>query len=141
MLGLVRLNLIAIKYYVRGLISLQVGNYDLPYNTLNFTTNVPVDETVRYSLRILLSDASLNSVSIQNIIAQVGTAVLEWNKLTQYSGNSTYKALAEKAMRKVATNVSRECGECRSLTWCSLDFFFCLLARTPTWSRSAEYRR
>ena len=94
------------------MITLQVGNNSLPFDTLNFTSDVPVDEIVRCSLRILPLDPFLNSVPMQNIIAQVGTAVLEFNKLSQYSGNSTYRTLAEKAMRQVATNVSPEYGEC-----------------------------
>lgn len=61
-----------------------VGNNSLPYNTLDFSTDVP-------------------SPGVNNV-AQAGTLVLEFSRLSLYSGNSTYKALAEKAMRTLATS-------------------------------------
>jgi mannosyl-oligosaccharide alpha-1,2-mannosidase len=39
-------------------------------------------------------------------VAVPGTLVLEWAKLTEYTGNKTFLELAEKAMRRVGTNVS-----------------------------------
>ncbi|CAE6482957.1 unnamed protein product [Rhizoctonia solani] len=63
-----------------------VGLNDFPYNNLDFTTDKPVKET--------------------SGIAVAGTLVLEWSKLADYTGNKTYRQLAEKAMRRIGTNNS-----------------------------------
>ncbi|KAB5593643.1 Mannosyl-oligosaccharide alpha-1,2-mannosidase [Ceratobasidium theobromae] len=63
-----------------------VGLNDFPYNNIDFATNQPVVET--------------------SGIAVAGTLVLEWSKLTDYTGNKTYRELAEKSMRRVGTNNS-----------------------------------
>ncbi|KAJ6468780.1 seven-hairpin glycosidase [Mycena sanguinolenta] len=58
----------------------------IPYNTMDFTTNSPVIQTTN--------------------IAQIGTLTLEWSALSKYTGNATYKELAEKgtiAVAKLAT--------------------------------------
>jgi hypothetical protein len=39
-------------------------------------------------------------------VAVAGTLILEWAKLAEYTGNKTFLELAEKAMRRVGTNVS-----------------------------------
>lgn len=70
---------------------------------MNFATNVPSVDVV--SDLLMMSSAIL--MSWQNNVAQAGTLVLEFNRLSLYSGNATYKALAEKAMRTVATAVSQ----------------------------------
>lgn len=58
-----------------------VDNNDIPYNALNFTTDRPVvDETG---------------------LAVAGTLVLEWSKLSDYTGNNTYRTFAEKSMRRL----------------------------------------
>lgn len=58
-----------------------VGGNEVPYNDLNFTTSQPV---------------------IQNTtIAVAGTLVLEWSRLSEHTGNATYRAFAEKAMRRI----------------------------------------
>ncbi|KAF8609807.1 glycoside hydrolase family 47 protein [Ceratobasidium sp. AG-I] len=63
-----------------------VGNNDLPYNELNFTTNQPI---------------------IQNTsIAVAGTLVLEWYRLSEYTGNTTYRTFVEKAMRRIGLSDS-----------------------------------
>ncbi|CCO27119.1 mannosyl-oligosaccharide alpha-1,2-mannosidase [Rhizoctonia solani AG-1 IB] len=63
-----------------------VGLNDIPYNNLDFSTDTPVLE--------------------QSGIAVAGTLVLEWSKLTEYTGNSTYRDLTERAMRRIGTNDS-----------------------------------
>lgn len=58
-----------------------VDSNDIPYNALNFTTDRPVvDETG---------------------LAVAGTLVLEWSKLSDYTGDSTYRAFAEKSMQRL----------------------------------------
>ncbi|KAJ6480917.1 glycoside hydrolase family 47 protein [Mycena sanguinolenta] len=54
----------------------------MPYNSLDFTTNSPVIQT--------------------NNIAQVGTLTLEWSALSKYTGNVTYRELAEKGTIAIA---------------------------------------
>ncbi|CAE6482965.1 unnamed protein product [Rhizoctonia solani] len=56
------------------------GTNDFPYNNLDFITDVPVIE--------------------ESGIAVAGTLILEWAKLTEYTGNKTYLELAEKSMRR-----------------------------------------
>jgi hypothetical protein len=38
-------------------------------------------------------------------LAVAGTLILEWAKLTEYTGNKTYLELAEKSMRRIGMNV------------------------------------
>ncbi|CAE6457287.1 unnamed protein product [Rhizoctonia solani] len=58
-----------------------VDDNDIPYNELNFTTNRPIiDETG---------------------LAVAGTLVLEWSRLSEYTGNNKYRDLAEKSMRRI----------------------------------------
>lgn len=59
-----------------------VGKNSIPYGHIDFSTNTP-------------STATSN-------IAEAGTLTLEWAKLTQYTGNTTYKALAENAALHIA---------------------------------------
>ncbi|CAE6517766.1 unnamed protein product [Rhizoctonia solani] len=61
-----------------------IGLNDFPYNILDFTTNTPDIES--------------------SGIAVAGTLVLEWGKLADYTGNITYRHLAEKSMRRIGTN-------------------------------------
>ncbi|KAG8713685.1 maturation of Asn-linked oligosaccharides protein [Ceratobasidium sp. 395] len=63
-----------------------VGANDFPYNNQNFGTNKPVVE--------------------QSGIAVAGTLVLEWAKLSDYTGNQTYRQLVEKSMRRIGTNAA-----------------------------------
>ncbi|CAE6430566.1 unnamed protein product [Rhizoctonia solani] len=63
-----------------------VGLNDLPYNNLDFSNDMPVIEN--------------------SGIAVAGTLVLEWSKLTEYTGNKKYRDLTEKAMRRIGTNDS-----------------------------------
>ncbi|KAH7339610.1 seven-hairpin glycosidase [Rhizoctonia solani] len=63
-----------------------VGTNDFPYNNLDFTTDIPKIES--------------------SGIAVAGTLVLEWAKLSDYTGNATYRLLAEKSMRRIGTNDS-----------------------------------
>ncbi|CAE6357474.1 unnamed protein product [Rhizoctonia solani] len=62
------------------------GSNDFPYNNLNFTTDIPVIE--------------------ESGIAVAGTLILEWAKLTEYTGNKTYLELAEKSMGRIGMNDS-----------------------------------
>ncbi|CAE6424909.1 unnamed protein product [Rhizoctonia solani] len=58
-----------------------VGDNDIPYNELNFTTNQPtIDETG---------------------LAVAGTLVLEWSKLSDYTRDIKYRISAEKSMRRI----------------------------------------
>ena len=41
--------------------------------------------------------------------AVAGTLVLEWAKLSDYTGNQTYRQLAEKSMRRIGTNACVLC--------------------------------
>ncbi|KAG9126786.1 maturation of Asn-linked oligosaccharides protein [Ceratobasidium sp. 392] len=61
-----------------------VGANDFPYNNQNFGTNKPVIE--------------------QSGIAVAGTLVLEWAKLSDYTGNQTYRQLTEKSMFRIGNN-------------------------------------
>jgi len=60
-----------------------VGNNDIPYGLLNFSTNTPVVQTSN--------------------IAEAGTLVMEWGTLSKHTGNDTYRQLAEKSSRHIAT--------------------------------------
>jgi len=59
------------------------SNPDIPYGYLDFATNKVVDRTAN--------------------IAEAGTLVLEWETLTKYTGNSTYRTLTERALKHIAT--------------------------------------
>ncbi|KAF8194774.1 glycoside hydrolase family 47 protein [Mycena galopus ATCC 62051] len=59
-----------------------VGDNAMPFNSMDFTTNQPEIGTTN--------------------IAQVGTITLEWNALSRYTGNDTYRQLAEKGTIAVA---------------------------------------
>ncbi|KIJ99934.1 glycoside hydrolase family 47 protein [Laccaria amethystina LaAM-08-1] len=59
-----------------------VGKNNIPYGHIDFSTNIP-------------STATSN-------IAEAGTLTLEWARLAQYTGNMTYKALAENAALHIA---------------------------------------
>ncbi|KAF8656303.1 hypothetical protein AX16_002605 [Volvariella volvacea WC 439] len=61
-----------------------VGGNDVPYGFLNFTSNTP---------RIATSN-----------IAEAGTLILEWSTLAKHTGNDTYRDLAERSFRRIATN-------------------------------------
>ncbi|KAG8683311.1 maturation of Asn-linked oligosaccharides protein, partial [Ceratobasidium sp. 395] len=58
-----------------------VGHNDIPYNELNFTLNQPIIK--------------------ETGLAVAGTLVLEWARLSDYTGNETYRAYAEKSMRRI----------------------------------------
>ncbi|KAJ1311404.1 hypothetical protein OPQ81_009894 [Rhizoctonia solani] len=58
-----------------------VGNNDIPYNELNFTTNEPVIQ--------------------ETGLAVAGTLVLEWSKLSDYTGDIKYRTFSEKSMRRI----------------------------------------
>ncbi|KAJ7509097.1 seven-hairpin glycosidase [Mycena galericulata] len=58
-------------------------NNTLPFNSMNFTTNNPIDETTN--------------------IAGAGTLSLEWAALTKYTNNATYGDLASKAVLHIAS--------------------------------------
>ncbi|CAE6469951.1 unnamed protein product [Rhizoctonia solani] len=58
-----------------------VDDNDIPYNELNFTTNQPIIQ--------------------ETGLAVAGTLVLEWSKLSEYTGNMKYRELSEKAMRRI----------------------------------------
>ncbi|KDN45181.1 hypothetical protein RSAG8_05096, partial [Rhizoctonia solani AG-8 WAC10335] len=62
------------------------GTNDFPYNNLDFTTDIPAIES--------------------SGIAVAGTLVLEWAKLSDYTGNITYRQLAEKSMRRIGARPS-----------------------------------
>ncbi|CAE6499393.1 unnamed protein product, partial [Rhizoctonia solani] len=56
-------------------------------------------ELVGYDHLIIASRAN-------TAIAVAGTLVLEWSKLSDYTGNGTYRQLTEKSMRRIGTNKS-----------------------------------
>ncbi|KAN0084171.1 glycoside hydrolase family 47 protein [Tylopilus felleus] len=55
------------------------GSSPIPWNNINFTDHTPVDE---------LSN-----------IAQAGTLTMEWDRLSLYTGNDTYRQLAENSVQ------------------------------------------
>ncbi|KAH9051084.1 glycoside hydrolase family 47 protein [Lactarius vividus] len=61
-----------------------VQENDIPYGFVDFSTSLPVE-------------ANSN-------IAEAGTLTLEWARLSQYTGNDTYRQLAERAARRIANN-------------------------------------
>ncbi|TDL22866.1 seven-hairpin glycosidase [Rickenella mellea] len=60
-----------------------VGNNSIPFGELNFTTNTPFIQTSN--------------------IAEAGTITLEWSMLSKLTGNDTYRQLAEKSVRQIAS--------------------------------------
>ncbi|KAJ6547673.1 seven-hairpin glycosidase [Mycena capillaripes] len=60
-----------------------VGDSDIPFGFLDFSTNTPVQDTSN--------------------IAEAGTLTLEWATLSKYTGNDTYRLLAEKAVKHIAS--------------------------------------
>ncbi|KAL0959971.1 hypothetical protein HGRIS_011633 [Hohenbuehelia grisea] len=60
-----------------------VGNNTVPFGFLNFTTNTPIKDTSN--------------------IAEAGTLSLEWATLSKYTGNDTYRRLAEGSLRQIAS--------------------------------------
>ncbi|KAG9101559.1 maturation of Asn-linked oligosaccharides protein [Ceratobasidium sp. UAMH 11750] len=58
-----------------------VGDNDIPYNELDFSDNQPIIK--------------------ETGMAVAGTLVLEWARLSDYTGNETYRVYAEKAMRRI----------------------------------------
>ncbi|KAI0044946.1 glycoside hydrolase family 47 protein, partial [Auriscalpium vulgare] len=56
----------------------------IPYGFVDFSTNTPTLDTSN--------------------IAEAGTLTLEWSRLSEYTGNDTYRQLAEASALKVATN-------------------------------------
>ncbi|KAJ7285729.1 glycoside hydrolase family 47 protein [Mycena rebaudengoi] len=59
-----------------------VGDNDIPFGFLDFSTNTPVQDTSN--------------------IAEAGTLILEWATLSKHTGNDTYRQLAEKSMKHIA---------------------------------------
>ncbi|KAB5594713.1 Mannosyl-oligosaccharide alpha-1,2-mannosidase [Ceratobasidium theobromae] len=74
-----------------------VGNNDLPYNELDFATNRPVIDVVGIGECTLTT----RQVSFIPSLAVAGSLVLEWYKLSEHTGNNTYRIVAEKAMRRI----------------------------------------
>ncbi|OJA21379.1 hypothetical protein AZE42_09397 [Rhizopogon vesiculosus] len=58
-----------------------VGQQSIPYGYMNFTDHQPTMATSN--------------------IAEAGTLTLEWNRLSKYTGNSTYQELAEKSVQHI----------------------------------------
>ncbi|KAF8814729.1 alpha-mannosidase 1 [Phlegmacium glaucopus] len=59
-----------------------VGNNDIPFGFIDIDTNSPVVDTSN--------------------IAEAGTLTIEWATLSKYTGNDTYRILAEKSARHIA---------------------------------------
>ncbi|KAJ7343377.1 glycoside hydrolase family 47 protein [Mycena albidolilacea] len=59
-----------------------LGDSDIPFGFLDFSTNIPVQDTSN--------------------IAEAGTLTLEWATLSKHTGNDTYRLLAEKAVKHIA---------------------------------------
>jgi hypothetical protein len=56
-----------------------VGDQSIPYGYIDFTNQQPTMDTSN--------------------IAEAGTLTMEWNRLSQYTGNHTYQTLAEKSVQ------------------------------------------
>ncbi|CUA76752.1 mannosyl-oligosaccharide alpha-1,2-mannosidase [Rhizoctonia solani] len=69
------------KELAEKLVYAWVDNNDIPYNELNFTTNRPIIE--------------------ETGLAVAGTLVLEWSRLSEYTGDAKYRELPEKAMHRL----------------------------------------
>ncbi|KAI0319250.1 glycoside hydrolase family 47 protein [Amylostereum chailletii] len=65
-------------------LAFSVENSTFPFGDLDFTSNSVVNET--------------------GSIATSGTLTLEWGKLTEYTGNAAYRALAEKSVLQITSN-------------------------------------
>ncbi|KAJ6597000.1 glycoside hydrolase family 47 protein [Mycena vulgaris] len=63
-----------------------VGSNAMPFGFLDFATNTPVQDTSN--------------------IAEAGTLTLEWATLSKYTGNETYRLLAEKSAKHIASLAS-----------------------------------
>ncbi|EJD51258.1 seven-hairpin glycosidase [Auricularia subglabra TFB-10046 SS5] len=88
-----------------------VGNNAVPYGFLDFSTDKPVIDGSN--------------------IAEAGTLILEWARLSDYTKNDTYRALAEKSFRLIAETddtllpgLAGQCinpttgkFDCRHITW------------------------
>ncbi|XP_006463334.1 hypothetical protein AGABI2DRAFT_194180 [Agaricus bisporus var. bisporus H97] len=61
-----------------------VEDNDVPFGHIDFNTNTPAVENTN--------------------IAEAGTLLLEWSTLSKYTGNDTYRQLAERSSRRIATN-------------------------------------
>ncbi|EKM77282.1 hypothetical protein AGABI1DRAFT_115219 [Agaricus bisporus var. burnettii JB137-S8] len=61
-----------------------VEDNDVPFGHIDFNTNTPAVENTN--------------------IAEAGTLLLEWSTLSKYTGNDTYHQLAERSLRRIATN-------------------------------------
>ncbi|KAK0489042.1 glycoside hydrolase family 47 protein [Armillaria novae-zelandiae] len=59
-----------------------VGDNDIPFGHIDFSSNQP-------------------DIATSNI-AEAGTLIIEWAALSKYTGNDTYRELADKAMRHIA---------------------------------------
>ncbi|KAI0676455.1 seven-hairpin glycosidase [Trametes maxima] len=57
--------------------------HTVPFGQLNFNTSTPTIQTSN--------------------IAEAGTLTLEWSRLAKYSGNDTFRALAENSVRQIAS--------------------------------------
>ncbi|KAJ6623543.1 glycoside hydrolase family 47 protein [Mycena sp. CBHHK59/15] len=60
-----------------------VGNNDMPFGFLDFSTNTPIQDTSN--------------------IAEAGTLTMEWAMLSKHTGNDTYRLLAEKSVKHIAS--------------------------------------
>ncbi|KAI0631101.1 seven-hairpin glycosidase [Trametes polyzona] len=60
-----------------------VNGNKVPFGQLNFNTSTPVIQTSN--------------------IAEAGTLTLEWSRLAKYTGNDTFRALAENSVRQIAS--------------------------------------
>ncbi|KAI0289404.1 glycoside hydrolase family 47 protein [Multifurca ochricompacta] len=58
----------------------------IPFGFVDFSTNQPIIQTSN--------------------IAEAGTLTLEWSRLSEYTGNDTYRKLAEGSVLKIASNVT-----------------------------------
>ncbi|KAL0959972.1 hypothetical protein HGRIS_011634 [Hohenbuehelia grisea] len=65
-----------------------IGDKDIPYSHLDFNTNQPDPQHKTSN------------------IAEAGTLVLEWSLLSQFTGNETYRDLAEQAFKHIARSPS-----------------------------------
>ncbi|CAE6452479.1 unnamed protein product [Rhizoctonia solani] len=72
-----------------------VGLNELPYNDIDFATNAPDIKSLGYF-----------NMGLMVYVAVAGTLVLEWTRLSEYTGNKTYRQLAERSMRRIGINDS-----------------------------------
>lgn len=63
-----------------------VGDNDVPFGQLDFSSNTPVNQNSN--------------------IAEAGSLLLEWATLSKYTGDNKYFEFAAKSMRRIATNPS-----------------------------------